>query len=587
MISTPSPSAALRRFIDEDALGQLRQRTGTMAALGSSGGALKLDWVDGVQRMLDAPGALEEVEEEARALWRRGIRHIMWAGMGGSIITVRVLTHLSIGWPSDLSVHPLDSTDPAALNAIVATLVRDKGLVLPDADQPASPALLHALFHDVLMVGVAMGMTSEEPITHLEWFTDLLIQAGLPVSDHILVTSLPGSYLDQFAIRHNVPRRPLQLDGGSGTDGRLSAPTTRVFLLPAALFLTRRSPHNGQLRQVLADAWAEHNLTAAIANPAQHPYVRLAAALADASVDGACHLFLALPTAWHPLITWIEQLLEESLGKGGKGIVIFPPQPLAPAALSGPGTLSVATGSGAGALTLPALPTPGQTSATHCLTALVVSFLGWQVTMALYGYAHGITFAGQPAVENYKTRARQLRATPDPLAVRAESALLRQQGVLTLLVPPALSHLTGTPAQVIAQAIQTQGAPLSYLDVTINGDHPDHHHLGLPALTSLCHQALGVPLKLRRAPADYHSTEQSEMDGPAGLVSLRLLTLPSQPCRLGTYTPAFLHAQAVSTWQAMAEVGRPCFLLLLEGTTDERHTALAGLWHDIAALLQV
>src|SRR5215472_16024944 len=51
------------------------------------------------------------------------------------------------------------------------------------------------------------------------------------------------------------------------------------------------------------------------------------------------------------------------------------------------------------------------------LAAVAASFLGWQLSMALYGYVHRITFAGQPAVENYKARARVLRTQDDPLHV--------------------------------------------------------------------------------------------------------------------------------------------------------------------------
>ncbi len=40
--------------------------------------------------------------------------------------------------------------------------------------------------------------------------------------------------------------------------------------------------------------------------------------------------------------------------------------------------------------------------------------------MALYGYLQRIQFAGQPAVENYKARARALRTQPDPLAITAQ-----------------------------------------------------------------------------------------------------------------------------------------------------------------------
>src|SRR5690348_2865117 len=90
--NTRKTSPALRRLIEENAVGQLRRQEGLMATLGSEDGALKLDWVEGVARLLADPTKLEQVEREAREIWERGIRHIIWAGMGGSIMAVRVLT---------------------------------------------------------------------------------------------------------------------------------------------------------------------------------------------------------------------------------------------------------------------------------------------------------------------------------------------------------------------------------------------------------------------------------------------------------------------------------------------------------------
>lgn len=228
-----------------------------------------------------------------------------------------------------IAIYPLDSTDPAALNDIVRQIAAAKKLLLPQGEERSNPTFLRTLLNDVMMVGVAMGMTSEEPITHLEWFTDLLNQAGLRPAKHLLVMTLPGSYLDRFARELQVPSRPLQPDGSTGTGGRMSAPATRVFLLPAALYLTTSFPHQpGLLRQVLQRAWDDYNLDLATSHPAEHPYVQLAVALSAASREGACRLLLAMPDGWQILISWLEQLMEESLGKGGKGVVVFDDQTL-------------------------------------------------------------------------------------------------------------------------------------------------------------------------------------------------------------------------------------------------------------------
>ena len=247
--------AALQQLIEDDAVGQLRRRDGLMATLGSEDGALKLDWVEGIAHLLADPVQLEKVEAEARDIWQRGIRHMIWAGMGGSVIAVRVFCDLGFcrsGDKEQVTIYPLDSTDPAALNDIVRKIAAAKKSALPAGKEASNPTFLRALLDDVMMVGVAMGMTSEEPITHLEWFTDLLKQAELRPAEHLLVMTLPGSYLDRFANAQQAPSLPLQPDGGTGTGGRMSAPTTRVFLLPAALYLTTHFPNqSGQLRSVL------------------------------------------------------------------------------------------------------------------------------------------------------------------------------------------------------------------------------------------------------------------------------------------------------------------------------------------------
>ena len=620
--------SALQQLVEDDAVGQLRRRDGLMATLGSEGSALKLDWIEGVARLLADPAQLEEVEAEARDIWQRGIRHMIWAGMGGSVIAVRVLCDLgfcSSGDKGQVTIYPLDSTDPAALNGIVRKIAEAKNLALPTGEESSNPTFLRALLADVMMVGVAMGMTSEEPITHLEWFTDLLKQAGLRPAERLLVMTLPDSYLDRFAHEQQAPSRPLQPDGGTGTGGRMSAPTTRVFLLPAALYLTRLSGGPGQLRSVLQHAWDEYNLELATSHPTKHPFVQLAAALSAASSDGACRLLLRMPEGWQAFVSWLEQLMEESLGKGGKGVVVFDDQTLNQAA---PGyeqggmlyvrVVTEATQAGEDQLFILSQPSLASKEPHDRLAALAASFLGWQLSMALYGYLQRITFAGQPAVENYKSRARALRTQHDPLQVVSNWSPALQDGILTLLVPqramsqdaqlhidlqrrdsetpgqePALSLTASAFARALQEAASTddthrypQGVSLSYLDLTVNGEAQrsllavlDKH------VHTIGNKLLGIPVKLRKAPADYHSTEQSEMDGPPSLVSLRLVARNSEACLLGSYTTTFLHAQAVSTWQAMMELGHPCFLLVIDGFLDDAIEPLSTFFSQVEEYL--
>src|SRR5579872_5766267 len=414
-----------------------------------------------------------------------------------------------------------------------------------------------------------------------------------------------------------APSRPLQVDGGTGTGGRMSAPATRVFLLPAALYLTGLSGSSGgsgQLWAVLRQAWDEYNLELTASHPADHPFVRLAAAMSAASSHDACRLLVSMPEGWHVLVPWLEQLMEESLGKGGKGVVVFDDQTLD---TSTPGyhpegmlRVRVVTDPTLSAVTTPsaspshdrhfllAQPSLASVEPRARLAALAASFLSWQLSMALYGYLHGIPFAGQPAVENYKARARTLRTQHDPMRLASSWHPALHNGRLTLLAPhravplehePAASQPASAFASALRAALsadaahpQRQAISLGYLDVTINGEASasvvsllDEH------ARTIGNTLLGVPVKLRRAPGAYHSTEQSEMDGPPYLVSLRLVARDSEACLLGSYTMAFLHAQAVSTWQAMREAGRPCFLLVIDGSLDGAREPLAAFFSQV------
>jgi hypothetical protein len=520
-------TTALRRLVDEDAVGQLCRRDGRMAALGSDGGSVRLDWVDEVPLLLADPAALEAVEAQARDICRRGIRHVIWAGMGGSVVTVRLLTELGFCAGGQVTVHPLDSTDPAAVNELVRRIgaVRD----------------------DVAMVAVSMGITSEEPISHLEWFMGLLTAAGLPAAEHVTVLTVEGSYLGQYASRHGLPVSTVHIGARTGFPGRMSAPATHVFLLPVALHLAAVAAGAGQLRSILRRAWDLHDLAGARDDPAGHPFVQLAAALSDRTVGGRCRLALDLPAPWRPLRIWVEQLLEQSLGKGGQGIVVTDPQPLS---------------RDDGAVT-------HRMDGDVDLPRLAATFLGWQLCAAMYGYLHGINVVDEPAVETYKALTRVLRDGGDPLGAAAAGRWADR------VIGPGdrLDEMAGT---LHRRAADVGG----YLDVTVNGELPAGAREAVAdRLRALGNEVLGVAVKLRRAPAEYHVSEQSEMDGPEFVASIRVVARRYADSQLGPYSDLFLRAQAVATWQAMNDRGRPCYLVVVDepGGFEALPTFLAEL----------
>jgi len=66
---------------------------------------------------------------------------------------------------------------------------------------------------------------------------------------------------------------------------------------------------------------------------------------------------------------------------------------------------------------------------------------------------------------------------------------------------------------------------------------------------------------------------------------LRVVTRNTETSLLGTYTSTFLHAQAVSTWQAMLESGRPCFLLVIDSSLDDANEAISTFFSEVEQYL--
>jgi hypothetical protein len=690
--------ALVERLAEEDLLGQLLRREGPIAELANEGGDLKLDWVDGVEKALAHPEWLAEVEAEAAAIVQLGIRHVIWSGMGGSVQAVYALKNMGYLDSPFMHIYPCDSTDPASLNRIVRDIaakegvpfvvsrpereVKDRGVVgdgtiVPDYKQVT--AALRQILPVTMMIGVSMGMTSEEPITHLEWFDGLLHEFDIPnPSDHIQVMTLPGSYLDQFARPRGSRMVPIQLDAENHTPGRMSAPATRVFLRPVALMLVAAARggegKKGGVRQVLERAQAlygvSHCLSAAERRELvrTHAFVRLGAYISHAVEHGRNKVCLVLPPEAQGFAPWLEQLVEESLGKGGKGVLIFYGETLRPPEEYGDDViflqvcvegLPAPLGAHAAALREagpPVLslhvPLASLDAIPDGLGELAGVFAASKLTVAAFGFLQGIVYAGQPAVEAYKKYARDLREAPEPVPfpedtpyqARFRSLTLYYNSLITkglLSVDELAAALAGgegrggkgregegretgeqegsrvdtsgtsapavyaailrcaqagrssIPAKLNSSEAQFQRSSIPaklngwfrYVDFTFNGEITAPfvvRHDSAVSLRSVFEEArrelvngtLRLRGKIRTGPSDYHSTEQSETDGPPELISTRFVALTHEPILAGTYSDKFLLAQARGTWQAMEDANRWILMVTLPELNAETMEAL-------------
>lgn len=255
----------------------------------NSYGVFNLSW--------QAQGRPEWPEQIAReiAAIRRGIsdthgtklRFLIWAGMGGSIEDKSMYQALGL-LKNGPRFYALDSTDPAKLKHILADMQARSGRPLPDT------------LRSTLVAGMAMGMTSYEPVVNLEKLSALYAKYGIDSRPNFIYLTLPGSLLDQFAAPRGYRKIELQLDGRNTTAGRHSGPLTRGSLYPLGL----------------AGMDLESWITATFLGEDQiHTAWKLAAFIHAQGTAGRDKLTLVLPREWEGAALWTKQDFEESLGK--------------------------------------------------------------------------------------------------------------------------------------------------------------------------------------------------------------------------------------------------------------------------------
>src|SRR5260370_3126467 len=199
-------------------------------------------------------------------------------------------------------------------------------------------------------------------------------------------------------------------------------------------------------------------------------------------------------------------------------------------------------------------------------------------------------FAGQAAVEHYKSYARRLRDAEGGLPYPDGDLAITESGRLELFAEAAplldvdgAGRDAGSVLARIARGLESAGR-LGYFDLTVNGDAAGPlweaaQRTGM----KFGNRVLQRPTKIRSGPRDYHSTEQSATAGPPELLSLRDLVSDPETVMAGEYSPRFLHAQALGTVFAMVVRGRPLLLATVRRADGAR--PLVDLIYAHAALL--
>ncbi len=338
----------------------------------------RLGWLD---LPADAPALLPDLLEFAGIVRSEGLRHVVLLGMGGSSLAADVLRR-TLAASDALRLHVLDTTDPDLIHA----------------------AHRLAPMQDTLYLAASKSGTTVEVLALLEHFWEqALRRLGREAGRHFAVLTDPGTPLESLA-RESGFRRVFSTPEEVG--GRYSA-LTAFGILPAALAgVDLESLLQGALRMA-------HSC-----RPGVEPGLNLGAFLGAALAAGAARglnqvTFLSDP-GLDPFEDWIEQLLAESSGKDGRGLLAVVHEPPGPPAYyrSQPRIMLYLRRDGrhdarASSWMRAGLPVivvevedgPG---------GLGAEFLRWEVATAIACHRMGVNAFDQPDVQRAKTRTAEL-----------------------------------------------------------------------------------------------------------------------------------------------------------------------------------
>ncbi len=236
-----------------------------------------------------------EINGFAAAIRREGLRKALLLGMGGSSLAPEVFA-LVFGKRPDFDFAILDSTDPAQVLEAARRFPPEETLYLVSS-KSGGTAEVTAMLHYFWALGEK--------------------RLGPKVGDHFAAITDRGTSLDALADARGF-RKTFLADSSVG--GRFSA-LTHFGLVPAALL-------GLDLETMLEEAARMASQCRPEVEGGRNPGLVLGAALGEAALSGRDKLTLIADAPVQPFGSWLEQLIAESSGKEGKGIVVVDGEPI-------------------------------------------------------------------------------------------------------------------------------------------------------------------------------------------------------------------------------------------------------------------
>jgi len=434
---------------------------------------------------------LKRIAEKAR-----GHKDVVLLGMGGSSLGPEVLAEIIGAAPGYPTVHALDSTDPGQIGT-VASKVDPK----------------EALF----LVASKSGSTMEPELLR-EYFWEL---SGKDGSRFVAVTD-PGSKLEKLARDHGYFDIFL---GDPAIGGRYSV--LSVFgMVPAAMM-------GIDVEDFFAKTAPMVQACGPDAPPAQNPGVYLGVIMGEAANAGRDKLTILTTPELEPIGAWLEQLLAESTGKHGKGIVPVDLEPLAPAEDYGADRLFAVLsldGDEDSELSahVDALIAAGQPVVKIALSdkeLIGQEFFRWEIATAIAGAVIGIDPFDQPDVEDAKVQTRQLIDAYEQSGSLAPEKAFHEDGEIAFFAPGEHEFAPSDPVEILRTHFASLEAG-DYFGFLAYIERNDEHEDAIARMREAVVEAKGVATVAGFGPRFLHSTGQAYKGGPKTGVFLEITRQP-------------------------------------------------------------
>lgn len=482
----------------------------------------RLGWLASASFMRER---LAELKEFAAEIRRAGFSHVVLLGMGGSSLAPEVFA-LTFGSKQGFpTLLVLDSTDPAAVKNSLNRV-----------------DLAHTLF-----IVASKSGTTLEPLAFYKFFRARVEQIRAEPGPQFVAITDSGTPLEKRAKEEHFRR---VFVNPSTIGGRYSA-ISYFGLVPAALIGVDLDSLLERTDAMVARSTDKVPLR-------ENPGVVLGAALGALAKAGRDKVTLLLSPRLQALGSWVEQLLAESTGKEGRGLIPVDGEPPAGPAVYGQDRFFVAvTLDGEADLDghLRELQATGHPVFRITLKDpfdLGAEFFRWEVATATAGALLEVNPFDEPNVQEAKDNTAKLLRASRPGAPRADRTPDSEQDALAAHVAQA------KPGDYLAL--------LAYLPPSAEVS------VQLQALRILIRERLKIATTVGYGPRYLHSTGQLHKGGPGtGLFMLITgddredLAIPGEPYSFG----ALKNAQALGDLEALKGRGRRVIRLHVDDTATE------------------